>query len=140
MSRKALVLDANILIRAVLGHTVRSLVTTHCDRVDFFTPTVCFDDARTYLPPLLTKRGVSVEPALALLDRLERIVQAIEHEWLQDFEIPARLRLRRRDEADWPILAAAMALECPIWTEDSDFFGTGIATWTTANVCHFFET
>ena len=23
---------------------------------------------------------------------------------------------------------------CPVWTEDTDFFGTGIATWTTDRV------
>ncbi len=25
-------------------------------------------------------------------------------------------------------------LQCPIWTEDADFFGTGVATWTTDRV------
>jgi predicted nucleic acid-binding protein len=39
-----------------------------------------------------------------------------------------------RDLADWPIAATALLLDCPIWTEDQDFFGAGIATWTTANV------
>ena len=39
---KAIVLDANILIRAVLGQKVRNLILTHAD-------------ARNYLPPLLEK-------------------------------------------------------------------------------------
>ena len=38
--------------------------------------------------------------------------------------------MARRDPDDWPILAAALALDCPIWTEDRDFFGVGVATWT----------
>ena len=46
----------------------------------------------------------------------------------------ARQRLFRRDEDDWPILAAALALDCPIWTEDTDFFGCGVAIWTTDRV------
>ncbi|MSV27230.1 MAG: hypothetical protein EXQ52_00555 [Bryobacterales bacterium] len=47
-------------------------------------------------------------------------------------ELPSeRQRLALRDESDWPILAAALALRCPIWTEDTDFFGCGVATWTT---------
>jgi hypothetical protein len=25
-------------------------------------------------------------------------------------------------------------LDCPIWTEDQDFFGSGVATWTTNTV------
>lgn len=139
MSRKALVLDANILIRAVLGQKVRTLVTTYAGQIDFFTPAVCFEDARKYLPELLAKRSLPIEPALNVLDMLARVVQSIESEWLEDFETMARLRLKHRDEQDWPILAAAMALGCPIWTEDADFFGVGVATWTTANVRHFFE-
>jgi predicted nucleic acid-binding protein len=39
--------------------------------------------------------------------------------------------LQKRDEDDWPVLATALALDCAIWTEDADFFGTGVATWTT---------
>jgi hypothetical protein len=36
----------------------------------------------------------------------------------------------RRDTDDWPVLAVALALDCPIWTEDTDFFGCGVAIWT----------
>jgi hypothetical protein len=55
MIRRALVLDANILVRAVLGQRVRELILVH-------------------------------------------------------------------------------ALDCPVWTEDTDFFGAGVATWTTDRV------
>lgn len=134
MSRKALVLDANILIRAVLGRKARTLIIDYANSVDFFTPSVCFDDAYHYLPELLNKRGIVVEPALAVLDNLKRIIQPVENEWLEAFETQARLRLKQRDEQDWPILAAALALNCPIWTEDADFFGVGVATWTTTNI------
>jgi len=51
-----------------------------------------------------------------------------------DFEAEARERLEMRDQEDWPILATALALGCPIWTEDSDFFGCGVATWTSNRV------
>lgn len=43
-------------------------------------------------------------------------------------------RIGRRDPDDWPIAAAALILDCPIWTEDKDFFGTGIPTWTSDRV------
>jgi predicted nucleic acid-binding protein len=136
MSRKALVLDANILIRAVLGQKVREIIINYASSIDFFTPLVCFEDAYCYLPELLAKRGVEVEPALAVLDQLKRLIQPVEKEWLEAFEVQARLRLKLRDEDDWPILAAALALNCPIWTEDADFFGVGVATWTTSNILH----
>lgn len=54
-----------------------------------------------------------------------------------DFEGEARKRLGARDPEDWPILAAALALDCPIWTEDTDFFGCGVATWSSASIDSF---
>ena len=55
-----IVLDANILIRAVLGRRVRQLIDTYAGQgVRFFAPDVAFDDAEKYLPPLLKKRGRS---------------------------------------------------------------------------------
>ena len=47
---------------------------------------------------------------------------------------PALARIARRDPEDWPVVACAMVLGCPVWTEDADFFGTGLATWTTDRV------
>ena len=58
MSTKAIVLDANILIRAVLGKRVRDLIFENAARVKFFSPAVAYSDARKYLPALLEKRGV----------------------------------------------------------------------------------
>lgn len=46
---------------------------------------------------------------------------------------------RIRDKDDWPALALALQLECAIWTEDQDFFGIGIATWTTNTVVRYLE-
>lgn len=46
----------------------------------------------------------------------------------------ALARIGQRDPEDWPVLACALMSDCPIWTEDRDFFGTGVATWTTALV------
>ena len=75
MKHVAIVLDANILIRAVLGKRVRELIQAHAGSVQFFAPDVAYADARKYLPALLE-----------------------------------------------------------IWTEDADFFGTGVATWTSDRV------
>lgn len=55
-----IVLDANILIRAVLGRRVRQLVETYAAQgVRFFAPDVAFEDAQKYLPLLLKKHGKS---------------------------------------------------------------------------------
>jgi hypothetical protein len=51
------VLDANILMRAVLGRRVRELLETYEDVASFYSPDVCFADARRYLEKELQKRA-----------------------------------------------------------------------------------
>ncbi len=46
MSSKVIVLDSNILIRAILGNKVRALITENIEKIDFFTPDVCIADAQ----------------------------------------------------------------------------------------------
>jgi len=67
-----IVLDANILIPAVLGRRVRQLIDMYASQgVRFFAPNVAFDDAEKYLPPLLKKRGVGPTIFPARLDTYE---------------------------------------------------------------------
>ena len=128
------VLDANILIRAVLGRRVREILETHFTRIRFFAPDTAFAEAREHLPEILLKRGIGPEAAVAVLDELLILIGCIDADIYGPFEAGARQRLQKRDEDDWPVLATALALECPIWTEDADFFGAGVATWTTDRV------
>jgi hypothetical protein len=95
-----IVLDANILIRAVLGRRVRQLVDTYASRgFRFVTPDVAFVDAETYLPPLLKKRGKPDADVLQSLDYLKQIIEPINPDFYGEFENEARERLRGRDEA-----------------------------------------
>jgi len=71
---------------------------------------------------------------MALLDALENLVQTVEVETYAPFARAAGQRIAARDEDDWPVLVTTLALGCPIWTEDTDFFGCGVATWTTDRV------
>jgi predicted nucleic acid-binding protein len=130
-----LVLDANILIRAILGRRVRQIIETYEPQgLRFFTPDVAFDDAEKYLPLLLKKRGISHADLPGSLDYLRSVIEPVHAELYRLFENEALLRLRGRDEDDWPVLATALGLGSGVWTEDADFFGTGIAVWTTNSV------
>jgi predicted nucleic acid-binding protein len=96
-----------------------------------------YDDARRYLPALLEKRAVdaaAVAQALLLLEHLETIVHPVAEDTYTTFQATAMARIAARDEDDWPIVATALALDCPIWTEDQDFFGTGVPTWTSDRI------
>lgn len=130
-----LILDANILIRAVLGRRVKHLLETYAGRgFRFYAPEEAYDDARTYLPMLLQKHGKPVVDVASALRDLQSLVEPIPRDAYEHLEATARERLRGRDEDDWPILAAALTFSCAVWTEDTDFFGTGVAQWTSDRV------
>lgn len=110
---------------------------TICTDVKYYKAILGFNDAEKYLPLIFEKRKLSSEPALEVLARISRIVQTIEADIYEDYRDEAKQRIAIRDPDDWPVVAAALALNCPIWTEDADFFGVGIATWTTDRI-HLF--
>ena len=120
MPSRALVVDANILVRAVLGKRVRELIEAYAGDTSFFVPEVAYAEAEEHLAALVIKRGGDPEKALALLRCLGQLMELIGSEVYSEFEAEARERLGQRDPEDWPMLAAALALGCPIWTEIQD--------------------
>ena len=137
VSKAVLVLDANILIRAVLGKKVKELLMKFQDVVTFLTPDVCFDDANKYLPELFEKRNLSPGLALNVLSELKKIIQIVDEEVYEIYFELAKQRIKTRDFYDWPIVATALAFKCPVWTEDRDFFGSGLSVWTSDRI-HIF--
>jgi predicted nucleic acid-binding protein len=135
MLHKRLVIDANILIRAVLGARVRGLIERYCDSVAFYIAEANAEEAEFYLCTVLApKRGLSEDVWRLTYNGVMNVVQVIADEVLLAMESNAKARIASRDVNDWPAVAAALLLDCPVWTEDKDFLGAGIATWTTATV------
>jgi predicted nucleic acid-binding protein len=133
-TNKRIILDANILIRAVLGTKVRDLIQEFSPTTQFFTPDLCHEDAVKYLPILFTKRNLSPEDALNVLANLTYFIHIVDSSVYSLYEVEAKQRIAVRDINDWSIVAASLLLDCPIWTEDNDFFGCGVATWTSDRV------
>lgn len=94
-----IVLDANILIRAVLGRRVRHLLEIYARRgVRFYAPAIAFADAEKYLPRLLNKRGKSDADLPATLAYLQSLIEPVTSDTWALFEDQARRRLLGRDE------------------------------------------
>ncbi len=133
--RKKIVLDANILVRGVLGERIPHLLERYHNHILFYTPSPCFSEARAHLPAILNQRSrVDADMVLHALDALHAIVQSVDEAAYVTYEAEAKQRIGEQDLNDWAPVALAMALDCPIWTEDKDFFGIGMATWRTRNV------
>jgi PIN domain len=65
---------------------------------------------------------------------LAHLIEVVDESLYEEHEAFARERMLSRDVRDWPIVATSLLLDCPVWTEDQDFFGSGVATRTTNNV------
>jgi len=90
MPGKALVIDANILVRAVLGRRVREIIETYAEQASFFAPEVAYAEAEEHLPALVIKRGGDPDKALRFLRSLRGLVDLIGSEVYSDFESTAR--------------------------------------------------
>jgi len=115
-TRKGLVLDANILLRAVFGQRVRQILEAYEYRANFYAPDVCIQDARKYIPDLSTRRQFDVDLALS-----------------------ARVQVLPRDPDDWPVAAVALLLGLPIWTEDQDSLAAVSRPGRPTGSSYFFE-
>lgn len=74
----ALVLDANIVIRAVLGKKVRDYLVKFSEAVDFFTSDICIDKVEEHLPIIFKNRGLSSELALYVFSHMQNLLQIID--------------------------------------------------------------
>jgi hypothetical protein len=70
--RRGLVLDANILLRAVLERRVREMLETYEGQARFYTPDVWFLDAQRYIPLISNQRGLDVDLGLSALNQIGR--------------------------------------------------------------------
>src|ERR1700722_9024580 len=101
---KRLVLDANILLRAVLGVRVRNLLEAYENSVEFYSPDVCFEDGRKYVGEIARTRHFNPSPGLLVLEQLVRVVDLVDSSLYGEYEAPARLRMASRDMDDWPVV------------------------------------
>lgn len=139
-----LVVDANILIAEALRARGRRLLSD--PRLKLLITAAAWDEATYELPGRIRnyaeRRGLPAEIAKSLLDETlllaRRNVDIIAHALYADFEPTARARVPQ-DPGDWPSVALALALDTGIWTEDRDFFGSGLATWRTPVLQHHMQ-
>lgn len=83
---------------------------------------------------MASRPRIEAPPAFDFLDKIETLLEVVEETTYSPWEGQSRVRIQPRDPVEWPVLATALALDLPIWTEARDFFGCGIATWVTRTV------
>jgi len=93
MPGKALVVDANILVRSVLGKRVPEVMEAYAEEVTFFVPEAALAETEEHLPALVIKRGGDPVKALAFLHGVVGLVEVIGADVYEAFEAEARERL-----------------------------------------------
>lgn len=127
-----IIVDANILVSAVAGkHTRKVMQNVFARGIVLAAPLV---QAQEAVHVLETKIGFPSDDARRLLNEVLHAVRALEAPAYIGFEDTARARLHDRAQPDWPVVAAALALDGAIWSNDRDYFGIGVAVWSTKNV------
>jgi hypothetical protein len=100
--------------RAVLRQRVRRILESHADGISFFIPETAYAEADGTWPHLWLGAAANLKRHCALLRSLAAVGAVMSCELYTEFETEAGNRLPSRDPDDWPILAAAFALSCPI--------------------------
>lgn len=105
--RKRLVLDANILLRAVFGIRVLTLLETYEDSVSFYTPDICFGDALKYVPIISATRQLDPSRGLLVLNQLAHLIEIVDQSLYEEHEAFAREIPRRQGLANRGNLVAS---------------------------------
>ena len=129
-----IVLDANILVAAVLGRQVpRVLTAAHARGVALAVTEAQVVEAALVL---IDKIGLTAVEARKGLEAITALVMPLGPEFFSGMEVQARRRLHERAQSGWPVLAAALAGEGAIWSHDRDFFGVGVPMWSSRNMAY----
>ncbi len=124
-----LVADANVLLSAILGGRAK-VVLSHPEVEEVVTTEV--SEVEEYATVLARKKRLSLDALLLAVATLP--VSIIERRIYSRTVAQARVLIGRRDSDDVDILALALYLRIPLWSNDSDFEETGIEWYTTARL------
>ena len=134
-----LVVDTSVLVGELLRAAGRERLGD--ERIELFLPERMAGEVSIELPRRISAfakhrnlpAAVGEELVAACLAAVAANLSVLDAAIYSALEDEARSR-SLRDPDDWPVVACALALSAEIWTNDNDFLGTGIATWTTASL------
>lgn len=123
-----LVADANVLLSAVLGGRAK-LIFQSPQVEEILTTAHTFSEVEEYAAVLAERKRLSSDIVLLALAAMP--VTVIQESQYASALRRARKLIAHRDPDDVDILALALHLRLPLWSNDRDFQGTGIELLTT---------
>ena len=123
--------DAKVLLSALIGGRAR-LVLTHPEAREILTTGNVLAEVREYIPSLALKR--KLDPASLLLAVATLPVTLVPESAYRRKMAEARRRIEERDPDDVELLALALHLRIPVWSNDDDFASARAPWLTTAKL------
>lgn len=126
-----LVADANVLLAAVLGGRARAILQ-HPKIDELLAAEATVAEVQEYAVILARKRRLSLDTLLLAIAALP--VTVVEQDVYCSALPRARKLIAKRDPDDVDVLALALHMNLPLWSNDNDFEETGIEWYTTAEL------
>jgi len=128
---ESLVVDANPLLSALMGGKAWEILFSQ--KYCFVSTQFTLFEVQKYVPYLATKVGAT---ETELLDAYNLLPVIVHQPHVFDSHVEtARAMIAARDEKDVSILALALKLALPIWSDDRDFEGLpGVAVIKTSEL------
>lgn len=120
-----LVVDATAIISALAGG--QALRIFERSGIEFATTAFTIEEARFWIDNVVERNGIARDGFDELLARLPLTVYASDVYAHRMAEAQSRIR----DTKDAELLALALELRIPVWTNDRDFRGTGVQKYPT---------
>lgn len=131
---KIVIADANVLLSA-LAQKAASRVLAH--DLGICTSEHTMGEIERYLPRFSSKYGINpglLKRALSVMP-----VEVKPRAFYQQHLPKAKALIGKRDIDDVDILALALSLDAPIWSNDNDFKDLGVKVYTTASILALLE-
>ncbi|MBI5443255.1 MAG: PIN domain-containing protein [Deltaproteobacteria bacterium] len=120
-----------MLLSAAAGRAARRVFEGGFD-IKVVTTEATLAEVEEYLPTIADQYGLPAAQLTRVLAELSLIVYG---QPVYETALPeATKRIGARDPDDAALLALALVLGCPVWTNDRDFEDVGVSTYTTAQL------
>lgn len=123
--------DANVLLSAVIGGRAK-LVLSHSEVEEILTTEATLAEVQEYAGQIAARRGIPL--SLILLSTATLPVTVVDRMAYAPSMAEAQGKIEKRDPDDVELLALALQFDVPVWSNDSDFEGTGVTWYTTATL------
>lgn len=130
-SSEKLAVDANPILSAIIGGNAR-IVFGEAEKLVFYTTFFNFKEVEKYMPYLSSKKDIPLGDLYLALSMLP--VTVCDEDFYKSELRRARKLISKRDPDDCHLLALALELKCPLWSNDRDFEGLGVTVYSTADL------